>query len=242
MFKSLSLPGCLCPGFCKSLRFFLFFLLLILYPVSGSATAILIDENGNSFAYTYNKEAGKTRSLLHKPAYGIPSGNAYIQKGTLLPVYVPETIRHETYQPWETIIFKLAEDLTVNGVTIAPAGTSVFGKVTESIQPEMLDTVGRIRIKMDSLYTYRNVRIPLNRIIERKDDMLERRWAEFGSFELFGANVRIPKYEIFLVEVDDDTDLGITPEQLKKFGVYFGISPEKRMYEDTLTQLKNRPY
>ena len=72
--------------------------------------------------------------------------------------------------------------------------------------------------------------------------MLERRFVDFATFDIFGANVRIPKGEVFLVEVEDDTDLGITLNQLEKFGVYYGINPKERMYEAALTHLMNRPY
>ncbi len=72
--------------------------------------------------------------------------------------------------------------------------------------------------------------------------MLDRRFVDSAGLDIFGTNVRIPKDEILLVEVEDDTDLGITLTQLERFGVYYGIAPEDRMYEAALTHLMNRPY
>lgn len=228
--------------FSKSLVFITCFMTLLLYPLISSATALIIDNNGTSLAYTYNNQVGKQRFFPHTPDYAIPVGNAYIQKGALLPVYIPVSMRAETYDQWETVIFKLKEDLIVNGVVVAPANTTVFGTVTRSIEPELHDQVGQVRIQMDSLYTYRNVPIPLNRTIQRHNRMLDDRGDEFTSLNIFGANVHIPQNEVFLVEVAEDTDLGITLHQLDKFGVYFGIDPHNRLYAAALTNMTNKPY
>lgn len=226
----------------RCLTIFSCFMTLLLCPVISSATALIIDEDGTSLAYTYNNKVGKQRILPHNPDYEIPSGNAYIQKGALLPVYMPVSMRAETYDPRETVIFKLKEDLIVNGVVIAPANATVFGTVTRSVKPEAHDQVGQVRIQIDSLYTYRNVPIPLKRIIQRHNLMLEERGDEFTGLNIYGANVHIPQNEIFLVEVAEDTDLGLTLHQLDKFGVYFGIDPHNRLYASTLTNMINRPY
>lgn len=221
---------------------FFCFMALLLYPLMSTATALVIDNDGTSLAYTYNNKVGKQRIMPHTPDYVIPAGNAYIPKGALLPVYIPVTMRAETYDQWETVIFKLKEDLIVNGVVIAPANTTVFGTVTKSIKPDIHDQVGMVRIQMDSLYTYRNVSVPLQRTIQRYHQMLEERSAEIAGFDIYGANVHIPQNEVFLVEVAEDTDLGLTLHQLDKFGVYFGIDPHNRLYAAALTNMTSKPY
>ena len=229
-------------GFFRSMAFISCFMALLLYPLISSAAALIIDEDGTSLAYTYNNDVGKQILSPHTPDYGIPIGNAYIQKGALLPVYMPISMRAETYGQQETVIFKLKEDLIVNGVVVAPANTTVFGTVTRSVGPEAHHQVDQIRIQMDSLYTYRNVPIPLNRTIQLHSLMPEQRGDGFAGHNIYGANVLIPQNDGFLVEVAEDTDLGLTLQQLDQFGVYFGIDSHNRLYASTLTNMINRPY
>jgi len=91
----------------------------------------------------------------------IPEGNAYIPKGTVLQVELTKELSSKKSHVGDAVPLRLVENLIVNGVVVAPAGSEVKGVVTKARKAGGLGRGGKLEFQIVSVKAINGVEIPL---------------------------------------------------------------------------------
>ena len=91
----------------------------------------------------------------------IPEGNAYIPKGVVLKVELTKELSSKKSKVGDAVPLKLVENLIVNGVIVAPAGSDVKGVVTKARKAGGLGRGGKLEFTIVSVKAINGVEIPL---------------------------------------------------------------------------------
>ena len=91
----------------------------------------------------------------------IPKGNAYIPKGVVLKVELTKELSSKKSKVGDAVPLKLVENLIVNGVIVAPAGSDVKGVVTKARKAGGLGRGGKLEFTIVSVKAINGVEIPL---------------------------------------------------------------------------------
>lgn len=151
----------------------------------------------------------------------VKSGNAYIPQGTVLEVEISRTFSSKNFKEGDAVPLRLAENLIVNNVVVAPRFSRVKGIVTKARRAGGFGRSGKLEFSIVSVKTLNGVEIPLQYIIEEKGktDKGAVPVAVFlslvGGAFMKGSNVTIPQGTRFEVEVVSDTDLEVSLSDLK---------------------------
>ena len=91
----------------------------------------------------------------------IPEGNAYIPKGVVLKVELTKELTSKKAKVGDAVPLKLVENLIVNDVVVAPAGSEVKGVVTKARKAGGLGRGGKLEFTIVSVKAINGVEIPL---------------------------------------------------------------------------------
>lgn len=148
-------------------------------------------------------------------------GHIYITKKTMLNVELIEPANSKTHKKNQQVEFKTTENLIINGVVVIPKGTVGMGYVYEVQKAGGFGRKGVLRIAGKEIKTLNNVSVPLRKGLEGKGKTdggavaVAAAVSLVGGLFMKGSNINYPAGTDFQVEVRDNVDLGVTPEELK---------------------------
>ncbi len=148
-------------------------------------------------------------------------GHIYIPKKTMLNVELIEPANSKTHKKNQQVEFKTTENLIINGVVVIPKGTIGMGYVYEVQKAGGFGRKGVLRIAGKEIKTLNNVSVPLRKGLEGKGKTdggavaVAAAVSLVGGLFMKGSNINYPAGTDFQVEVRDNVDLGVTPEELK---------------------------
>ena len=146
-------------------------------------------------------------------------GHIYIPKKTMLNVELIEPANSKTHKKNQQVEFKTNENLIINGVVVIPKGTIGMGYVYEVQKAGGFGRKGVLRIAGKEIKTLNNVSVPLRKGLEGKGKTdggaVAAAVSLVGGLFMKGSNINYPAGTDFQVEVRDNVDLGVTPEELK---------------------------
>lgn len=148
-------------------------------------------------------------------------GHIYIPKKTMLNVELIEPANSKTHKKNQQVEFKTTENLIINGVVVIPKGTIGMGYVYEVQKAGGFGRKGILRIAGKEIKTLNNVSVPLRKGLEGKGKTdggavaVAAAVSLVGGLFMKGSNINYPAGTDFQVEVRDNVDLGVTPEELK---------------------------
>lgn len=148
-------------------------------------------------------------------------GHIYIPKKTMLNVELIEPANSKTHKKNQQVEFKTTENLIINGVVVIPKGTVGMGYVYEVQKAGGFGRKGVLRIAGKEIKTLNNVSVPLRKGLEGKGKTdggavaVAVAVSLVGGLFMKGSNINYPAGTDFQVEVRDNVDLGVTPEELK---------------------------
>lgn len=148
-------------------------------------------------------------------------GHIYIPKKTMLNVELIEPANSKTHKKNQQVEFKTTENLIINGVVVIPKGTVGMGYVYEVQKAGGFGRKGVLRIAGKEIKTLNNVSVPLRKGLEGKGKTdggavaVAAAVSLVGGLFMKGSNINYPASTDFQVEVRDNVDLGVTPEELK---------------------------
>lgn len=148
-------------------------------------------------------------------------GHIYIPKKTMLNVELIEPVNSKTHKKNQQVEFKTTENLIINGVVVIPKGTVGMGYVYEVQKAGGFGRKGVLRIAGKEIKTLNNVSVPLRKGLEGKGKTdggavaVAAAVSLVGGLFMKGSNINYPAGTDFQVEVRDNVDLGVTPEELK---------------------------
>ena len=146
------------------------------------------------------------------------SGNAYIPRGTVLQVELVRDISSKTAKRGDSVPLRLVDNLIVNDVIVAPAGSRVRGVITKARRSGGLGRGGTLEFMIISVRTINGVDIPLQYVEGEKAGNDDGAVAVFlfasmvGGVFMKGKNVYFNRGLKFDVEVTADTDLRVSLE------------------------------
>lgn len=148
-------------------------------------------------------------------------GHIYIPKKTMLNIELIEPANSKTHKKNQQVEFKTTENLIINGVVVIPKGTVGMGYVYEVQKAGGFGRKGVLRIAGKEIKTLNNVSVPLIKGLEGKGKTdggavaVAAAVSLVGGLFMKGSNINYPAGTDFQVEVRDNVDLGVTPEELK---------------------------
>lgn len=148
-------------------------------------------------------------------------GHIYIPKKTMLNVELIEPASSKTHKKNQQVEFKTTENLIINGVVVIPKGTVGMGYVYEVQKAGGFGRKGVLRIAGKEIKTLNNVSVPLRKGLEGKGKTdggavaVAAAVSLVGGLFMKGSNINYPAGTDFQVEVRENVDLGVTPEELK---------------------------
>lgn len=148
-------------------------------------------------------------------------GHIYIPKKNMLNVELIEPANSKTHKKNQQVEFKTTENLIINGVVVIPKGTVGMGYVYEVQKAGGFGRKGVLRIAGKEIKTLNNVSVPLRKGLEGKGKTdggavaVAAAVSLVGGLFMKGSNINYPAGTDFQVEVRDNVDLGVTPEELK---------------------------
>ena len=148
-------------------------------------------------------------------------GHIYIPKKTMLNVELIEPANSKTHKKNQQVEFKTTENLIINGVVVIPKGTVGMGYVYEVQKAGGFGRKGVLRIAGKEIKTLNNVSVPLRKGLEGKGKTdggavaVAAAVSLVGGLFMKGSNINYAAGTDFQVEVRDNVDLGVTPEELK---------------------------
>lgn len=152
----------------------------------------------------------------------IPEGNAYIPKGTVLQIELTKEISSKKAKVGDAVPLRLVENLIVNDVIVAPAGSEVKGVVTKARKAGGLGRGGKLEFTIVSFKTINGVEIPLQYTKGEHGAGDGGAVAVFAAVSIVGGlfmkgkNVVFNEGLKFDAEVTADTDLKVSLENLQE--------------------------
>lgn len=206
----------------------------VVFAASSNAY-VEVDENYDPFAdeETQTKEVDtskltfKERLALQKQqeeqkvtVANVLPGHIYIPKGTMLNVELVKDANSKTHKKNQQVDFKTTDNLIINGVVVIPKDTVGIGYVYEAQKAGGFGRKGVLRIAGKEIKTLNNIAVPLRKGLEGKGKtdggavVVAAAVSLVGGLFMKGSNINYPAGTDFQVEVRDNVDLGVTPDEL----------------------------
>ena len=166
----------------------------------------------------------RTAAILHPlkemEVSTIPSDHAYIPKDTILTVELMQEMSSKKMKKGMPVPLTLKENLIVNDVVVAPAGTEVKGIVTKATKSGFFGRSGKLEFKITSFETINGVKVPLQYVTKKEAGSdggavaVATALTVVGGFLMKGKNVTFKEGTLFDARVTADTDLQTTLDGL----------------------------
>ena len=166
----------------------------------------------------------RTQSILHPEQKmeisTIPSDHAYIPENTILTVELVRDISSKHIKTGMPVPLILKENLIVNDIVAAPAGSEVYGVVTKATKSGFFGRSGKLEFQINYLNAVNGVHIPLQYITKKESGSdggavaVALLASPVGGFLMKGKNVTYKAGTLFDARVTADTDLETTLDDL----------------------------
>lgn len=173
---------------------------------------------------TFTSKAALDRYMARQAQDAVKSGDAYLPKLTQIKLKLLAPVSSKKNKAKETVYFKVAEDVVVNDVVVIPQSTEVQGTILKATSNGWFGRSGKLEINIPSINTFNNVAVPLNGYVKgygvdaRDNAMAVGGVVPFGGMFVHGENIYYEQGQLFMVSVKRDTDLLMTPAELKAAG------------------------
>lgn len=163
------------------------------------------------------QKQGKEKSAIE----GVAKGHIYIPKGTKLKVALVKEATSKKMKKNELVELKLVENLIINGVVVIPKDTMGTGYVYEVQKAAAFGRKGVLRIAGKDIKTLNNITVPLRQGLQGKGSTdggavaVAAAVSLAGGFFMKGSNMTYPAGTEFYVEVRNNVDLNVTPQELE---------------------------
>ncbi|MBQ7480157.1 MAG: hypothetical protein IJT01_14875 [Selenomonadaceae bacterium] len=207
---------------------------------AAHASSVFIQPDGTYCSYRHNKTVDEIHVKENKlMGRAIPKGEAFLPKGTTMEIVLPYHLHSRHIEAGDMVAFKLKEDLLVNDVVIAPAGTNVWAEVLYSIGSWGWGHGGELDMLVKGFKTYNGVVVPLNLRIQKRNSSMDDLAIALGYNVLgslfHGASVKYREGDTWIAQVQDHVDLHISLENLEKYGIYYGLQMDEMETGPSLT-------
>lgn len=161
-----------------------------------------------------------TRRVIAPVRIGIPKDHAYIPQGTELAVELVKELNSKHNRTGDQVELKLVDNLIVNDVVVAPAGTAVQGIITKSRKAGGLGRSGVLEFQINSFNTINNVKIPLSYSQKGRGGTDGGAGVVFAAVSILGGllmkgkNVYVQPGTKFNCVVSKNTDLNVKLDDL----------------------------
>ena len=151
---------------------------------------------------------------------GVEKGHIYIPKGTKLRVELTEEATSKKMKKNQTVEFRMVDNLIINGVVVIPKGALGMGYVYEVQKAGGFGRKGVLRIAGKEIKTVNNVVVPLKQGLQGKGNTdggavaVTVAVSFVGGMFMKGSNITYPAGTDFEVEVRNNVDLKVLPENL----------------------------
>lgn len=158
----------------------------------------------------------------------IPKGHAYLPKGVVLTVELMTEASSAKLHEGDHLPVRLAQNLILNGVVIAPVGTRVDTIVTKVSKARGFGHSGKLEFVTEHVAAVNGAKIPLRAHYEKRHGNEDGAWVVFTAVSMIGGafmkgkNVVVPARTQFQAEVAENTDLGVPWD-----GLADAMDPEK---------------
>ena len=148
--------------------------------------------------------------------------NAFIPRGTILEVEIARTFSSKNFKEGDSVPLRLADNLIVNDVVVAPRFSRVKGMVTRARKAGGFGRSGKLEFRIISFRTLNGIEIPLEFALEEKGRAdkgavpVAILVSVIGGAFMKGSNVTIPQGTRFEAEVPSDVDLEVSLDDLKE--------------------------
>ncbi|HWR08364.1 hypothetical protein [Sporomusa sp.] len=145
-------------------------------------------------------------------------GNVYIPRGTMIKAELIQGVNSKTSNVGDKAIFKITENVVINGVTVIQQGIVGEAVVKSVKRAGSWGKGGGIELEASNTKTINNIPVPLSLDTKKYGGGhgMVVPWLLVGVFSGFlkGKNQDIPAGTKFSVAVDADVDLGVPSELL----------------------------
>lgn len=151
---------------------------------------------------------------------GVEKGHIYIPQGTKLKVELIEEATSKKMKKNEIVEFRMVDNLIINGVVVIPKGAVGNGYVYEVQKAGGFGRKGVLRIAGKEIKTINNISVPLKQGIQGKGNTdggavaVAVAVSFVGGLFMKGSNITYPAGTDFEVEVRNNVDLEVFPENL----------------------------
>ena len=138
----------------------------------------------------------------------------------MLNVELVKDANSKTHKKNQQVDFKTTDNLIINGVVVIPKDTVGVGYVYEAQKAGGFGRKGVLRIAGKEIKTLNNIAVPLRKGLEGKGKTdggavaVAAAVSLVGGLFMKGSNINYPAGTDFQVEVRDNVDLGVTPDEL----------------------------
>lgn len=159
---------------------------------------------------------------------GVPAGNAFIPRGTLIDAELISTVNSGDNWVRDFAYFRIRQNILVNGVVVLPRGTVGAAQVTVAEPASFLGKRGRLELQVRHIQALNGALIPVTLDIKKYGGPMDKDLPflllslyTFNAHKLGklypayrGGEAELPAGMNFQLAVDDDADLECTPERL----------------------------
>lgn len=185
--------------------------------VAAAVCAGLLFNSGIYAAPAFAASENYPKSFVVPPVFG---RNAYVPAGIKLRIELSEELSSKKAQVGDEVPLRLAQNLIVNGVIVAPKGSPVRGVVTKAHKASGFGRGGNLQFKIVSVEAINGVEIPLQYTTGKHGDNDDGAIAVFalvsmvGGIFMKGKNAVYNAGRKFYAEVTEDTDLQVSLDYL----------------------------
>lgn len=123
-------------------------------PTDSSSTSADTSSSTTSGASSDDGTSKKEGKVLQGYIRVVPTG-------TKVPIIMDTAVDSDTSQEGDEFSARTAEDLTIDGSTVVPAGSIIRGRIAQLNSPRALNRSGSVALKFDTVTTPDNRQIPL---------------------------------------------------------------------------------
>lgn len=166
------------------------------------------------------KERLEASKAAKQEVTNMPKNEAYIPGGTMLNLELIDGLSSKTNRLGDVVKFKMMDNLLINDVTVIPAGSTVYGKITELTGSGLFGRAGKLAFSIDYVKTINNITVPLQYAgkIEAGSDggavAVATVVSLVGGLFMKGKNVTVAAGTKIGAKVKNDTDLQTTLDKL----------------------------
>lgn len=121
---------------------------------SSSSSDSTTSESSSSSRSSSDGDSGSSGKVLQGYIRVVPTG-------TKIPIIMDTAVDSDTSQEGDEFSARTAEDLTIDGSTVVPAGSIIKGRIAQMNGPRALNRSGSVALKFDTITTPDNRQIPL---------------------------------------------------------------------------------